>query len=118
MQLEALREELEQRLRGVLAGTGLGLELVRLFEGIPAMETPAAAPIVQAAEALTGHPAEAVAFGTEAPYFDRLGMQTLILGPGDIDQAHQPDEFLALARIPPYVRLLQDLVGQFCLMSP
>jgi len=116
MDLDALRGELEQRLRGVLAGTGLGLELVRLFEGIPAMETPASAPIVQAAEALTGHPAEAVAFGTEAPYFDRLGMQTLILGPGDIDQAHQPDEFLALARIPPYVRLIRDLVGRFCLL--
>jgi acetylornithine deacetylase len=118
MQLETLREELELRLRSMLADTGLGLELVRLFEGIPAVETPASAPIVQAAEALTGLPAEAVAFGTEAPYFDRLGMQTLILGPGDIDQAHQPDEFLALARIPPYVRLIQELIGRFCLTSP
>ena len=88
---------------------------VRLFDGIPAHETPATAPIVQAAERLTGHPAEAVAFGTEAPYFDRLGMQTLVLGPGDIDQAHQPDEYLALERIRPYVELLRSLIGRFCI---
>jgi acetylornithine deacetylase len=115
MSLDDLRCELERRLRAVLADTGLGLEVSRLFEGIPAVETPATAPIVQAAEALTGQPAGAVAFGTEAPYLDRLGMQTLILGPGDIDQAHQPDEYLALERIPPYLGLIRDLVGRFCL---
>ncbi len=42
------------------------------------------------AEKLTGHSAEAVAFGTEAPYLQRLGCETLVLGPGDIACAHQP----------------------------
>lgn len=115
MDLDALRAELAHRLRATLADSGLELEIRPLFEGIPALETPATAPIVAAAEALTGHPAEAVAFGTEGPYFNRLGMQTLILGPGDIDQAHQPDEYLALARIPPYLELLRGLIGRFCL---
>jgi len=115
MELEALRFELEQRLGTLLQDSGLTLELVRLFDGIPPHETPAEAAIVQASERLTGHPAEAVSFGTEAPYFDRLGMQTLVLGPGDIDQAHQPDEYLALERIPPYVELLRSLIGEFCI---
>lgn len=115
MDLETLRGEMRQRLGQVLEGSGLGLETAPLFEGIPAVETPASAPIVQAAEALTGYSAGSVAFGTEAPYLDRLGMQTLILGPGDIDQAHQPDEYLALARIPPYVGLLRKLIQRFCL---
>ncbi len=115
MDLGQLRSEMQQRLRTVLGDSGLGLEITRLFDGIPAVETPAEAPIVQAAEALTGHSAEAVAFGTEAPYFDRLGMQTLILGPGDIDQAHQPDEFLAMDRISPYVELLRGLIRRFCI---
>jgi acetylornithine deacetylase len=34
-----------------------------------------------------------VAFATEAPYLKDLGMDTIILGPGNIAQAHQPDEF-------------------------
>jgi acetylornithine deacetylase len=42
-------------------------------------------------------------------------MQTLILGPGDIDQAHQPDEFLALDRLQPTIDLLQGLIRRFCL---
>ena len=115
MELDDLRGELEQRLGRLLQGSGLALELRRLFEGIPAVETPASAPIVRAAEALTGHSAEAVAFGTEAPYLNKLGMDTLILGPGDIEQAHQPDEFLALDRIRPCVDLVRGLIRHFCL---
>jgi acetylornithine deacetylase len=115
MHLEQLRSELSRRLGALLEGSGLLLEIVPLFEGIEAMETPGTAPIVRAAEALTGHRAEAVAFGTEAPYFNRLGMQSLVLGPGDIDQAHQPDEYLALDRIWPYVDLMRTLIRRFCL---
>jgi acetylornithine deacetylase len=115
MDLDELRGEMTQRLEQVLLGSGLELEIARLFEGIPPVETPATAAIVQAAEQLTGHSAEAVAFGTEAPYLNSLGMQTLILGPGDIDQAHQPDEYLALERIDPYVELLRGLIRRFCL---
>jgi acetylornithine deacetylase len=44
-----------------------------------------------------------------------LGMETIILGPGDIAQAHQPDEYLALDRLQPTVELLQGLIRRFCL---
>jgi acetylornithine deacetylase len=115
MRIDALREELRERTAETLKDSDLRFETEPLFEGIPAMETPADAPIVQAAERLTGHPSVAVAFGTEGPFFNSCGMQTLILGPGDIDQAHQPDEYLALSHIGPAIELLQSLVGQFCL---
>lgn len=115
MDLDELRGELERRLTLRLDGSGLGLQVERLFAGTPAMETPAGAPIVRAAERLTGHPAEAVAFGTEGPYLNELGMDTLILGPGDIDQAHQPDEYLRLDRIDPTLGLLEKMIGEFCL---
>jgi acetylornithine deacetylase len=117
MMLDDLRAQMRGRLQRVLENTGLQLEIAPLFEGIPAMETPASAPIVRAAEQLSGHSAEAVAFGTEAPYLNTLGMQTLVLGPGDIEQAHQPDEYLALERIPPYVDLLRGLIRRFCLQG-
>ena len=115
MRLDELRGELDRRMGALLAQSGLRFERYPLFEGIPAMETPAAADIVRAAEQLTGHSADAVAFGTEGPYLNDLGMQTIILGPGDIDQAHQPDEYLAADRLQPTVRLLQDLIARFCL---
>ncbi len=117
MDLDELRGEMEVRLSRRLADTGLQLDVERLFPGTPAMETPATAPIVTAAERLTGHPAEAVAFGTEGPYLNELGMDTLILGPGDIEQAHQPDEYLRLDRIPPTLDLLQRMIGEFCVKA-
>ncbi|WJW75170.1 acetylornithine deacetylase [Thiohalobacter sp. IOR34] len=115
MALEALRGELRQRLEAALAGSGLILEITPLFEGTPAMETAATADIVRTAETLSGHAAEAVAFGTEGPYLNQLGMDTVILGPGDIDQAHQADEYLALERIPPTLDLLRALIRRYCL---
>lgn len=115
MDLADLRAEMTQRLHSVLVSSGLTLETLPLFSGIPAFETAPSAPIVQAAERLTGHPAEAVAFGTEAPYLKRLGMDALVLGPGDIEQAHQPDEFLALDRIEPFAQLLRSLIERFCI---
>ncbi|MCP4284192.1 MAG: acetylornithine deacetylase [Gammaproteobacteria bacterium] len=115
MQLDALRGELASRLEQLLDKSGLELELFSSFAGIPAMETKANAEIISATESLTGHPAGAAAFGTEAPYLNRLGAETVILGPGDIDQAHQPDEYLGLERIQPMVRLIQNLVRRFCL---
>jgi acetylornithine deacetylase len=78
------------------------------------MDTPADSPIVQAAEALTGFSAGAVAFGTEGPYFNDLGLQTVILGPGSIDQAHQPDEYLSLDQLGPAREVIRGLVKRFC----
>ena len=115
MALDDLRGELSHRLSRLLEGSGLALELTSPFGGIPAMETPAGAEIVRVTEEMTGHQAGAVAFGTEAPYLQQLGMETVILGPGDIDQAHQPDEYLGLERIAPMVKLLRDLIRRFCL---
>jgi acetylornithine deacetylase len=115
MDLDELREELQQRLRHVLENSGLTLEMRPLFSGIPAMETPAGAQIVQAAERLTGHPAQAAAYATEGPLLNALGMETVILGPGSIEQAHQPNEFLALEQARAGIRIVRELVTRFCL---
>ena len=115
MEISQLRHELTKRLAAVMAGSELKLEHIPLFDGIPAMVTPASSAIVQATEHMTGYPAEAVAFGTEGPYLNQLGMETVILGPGHIDQAHQPDEYLELDQIEPGVRLIQRLIERFCL---
>ena len=115
MDLRELREMLHQRLAQVVEPTGLELEFTLPFNGNQPMETDAASAIVRSAENLTGHQAEAVSFGTEAPFFASLGMDVVVLGPGNIDTAHQPDEFLELDRIDPTVTLLRQLVFQHCL---
>lgn len=115
MELDELRTTLQSRLERVLENSELKLDLRQLFSGAPAMHTDRSAEIVRAAESLTGHSAGTVAFGTEGPFLKQLGMETVILGPGDIAQAHQPDEYLALDRLKPTVTLLQQLIHRFCL---
>lgn len=115
MDLDRLREELSTRLHKLLQGSELKLEMEPGFDGIPAMETPEDAAIVQIAEELTGEKSISASYATEGPYLHELGMETIILGPGDIDQAHQPDEYLGLERIQPMIGILQKMVKQFSL---
>lgn len=115
MCLHALRAEIDAHLARALEGSGLGWSSEALIEGIEPFETPADSRLVAVAEQLTGHAAGSVAFGTEGPYLNALGMDTIILGPGDIAQAHQPDEYLALDRIPPTLELLRALIRRFCI---
>lgn len=115
MKGSTVRDALHRRCRDTLDGTPFRLEFRRLFEGIDAMETPAESALVAAAERLTGAASEAVSFGTEAPFFRELGLDTIVLGPGDIAQAHQPDEYLALDMIAPARGTLKRMIEEFCL---
>jgi acetylornithine deacetylase len=115
MSPEEVRGELASRVAAIAARRGLQWTVEPLFDPIPPAETPAVSAIVAAGESLTGHAAEAVSFGTEAPFLSRLGMETLVLGPGDIAQAHQPDEYLEASRIPSTLDLLRGLIRRFCL---
>ncbi len=115
MDLDELRQDIQTRLQPIAAQRQLGIEFEPLFDGVPAMQTDANAEIVRLTEELTGHSSESVAFGTEGPYLSELGMETIILGAGDIDQAHQPDEYLALDRINPMIDILRQLIHRVCL---
>ena len=114
MDPDALRAEFRARVGEALAGTPFGLEFDALLGGVPPLATPADAPIVRAVEQLTGAPAGAVAFATEGPFLAEFAGDVVVLGPGDIAQAHQPDEYLALERIAPTQTLLTGLVERLC----
>ncbi|GAA5525177.1 acetylornithine deacetylase [Microbulbifer aestuariivivens] len=115
MPLDELRAELDRRLHAAVADEKISLEYGPIFRGTEAFAQERTAELVRVAEKLTGHSAESVAFATEAPYFKSMGMDTIVLGPGDIDQAHQPDEYLGQDRIQPMVKVLEGLIAQFCL---
>ncbi|WP_330475583.1 acetylornithine deacetylase [Terrabacter sp. C0L_2] len=54
---------------------------------------------------------EKVAYGTEAGLFQRAGIPTVVCGPGDIAQAHAPDEFVALEQIERCDELVDRLIS-------
>ncbi|SFR81834.1 acetylornithine deacetylase [Marinobacter daqiaonensis] len=115
MEMSELRQTILSRLQPVASRHDLSLSFEPLFDGVPAFETAAEAELVRVCEELTGHRAGAVGFATEAPWLQQLGLETLVMGPGSIDQAHQPDEFLELSQIDPTISILKKLIRHFCL---
>jgi acetylornithine deacetylase len=62
---------------------------------------------------LTGdNAAGVVSYGTEAGQFQAEGYSAVVCGPGDIAQAHQPDEWLALDQFEAGWRFMQALVEE------
>lgn len=114
MQVTELREVIDRRFESIREITGTNIRCEALIGGVEPFEESADSALVQAVEKLTGHQAESVAFATEAAFMQQLGMETLVFGPGSIDQAHQPDEFIPLEQVQPAVDALTSLVQQFC----
>jgi acetylornithine deacetylase len=112
---EAVREEIARRLSRIARERSLDIKMRSLVNDISPFEQAADSELVRLAERLTGHRAEAAAFATEAPFLQALGMETIVMGPGSIDRAHQPDEYLELDQIQPCIALLQQCIRHYCL---
>ncbi|MCV2403917.1 acetylornithine deacetylase [Marinomonas sp. C2222] len=115
MSNQSLMAEISERLPSIERKTGTKIQLNSLFPDVPSFYTPIESDIIKACETLTKRQATTVAFATEGPFLNEMGMETLILGPGSIDQAHQPNEFMALDQIQPMQQVLRGLIERFCL---
>jgi acetylornithine deacetylase len=54
--------------------------------------------------------AGAISFGTEAPCYQQAGMSVVVFGPGSIDQAHKPDEYIELEQVESCVAFMRRLM--------
>ncbi|MBB4122887.1 acetylornithine deacetylase [Martelella radicis] len=64
--------------------------------------------------ALTGeNRADVVPFGTEAGFFQEIGMDVVVCGPGSIDQAHKPDEFISAEQLSQCLAMLDRLAERW-----
>ena len=77
----------------------------------PGMNMQESDEIVKLAEALSRNkPNGAVSYGTEGGLFQKAGIPTVICGPGDIDQAHRPNEFVSLEQLAQCEAFMQRLL--------
>lgn len=91
------KTKLEPELKKIDPACGFTFTQISEF---PGLATDDRAGVVELAKALTGaNRVQKVAFGTEAGLFSELGIPTIVCGPGSIEQAHKPDEFIALSQI-------------------
>jgi acetylornithine deacetylase len=86
-----------------------------LYPGAESFAGKADNPWTKLVAELSGNEAEVVNYSTEAPYINKLGCQTLVLGPGSINQAHQPDEFIGLEYLTPTVELIKKMIFHACI---
>jgi len=113
MACDTIRAEIEALIAPVGLKHNVDIGLTRLIEGLEPFNNPDSE-LARLAEKLTGNSPESVAFGTEGPFLQQLGMDTIIMGPGSIDQAHQPNEFMALDQVKPCIGVLQEMIRRYC----
>lgn len=77
-------------------------------------ETAPDSELVTLLETLTGKTAGTVAFGTEAAQLKHLGADAVVLGPGDIREAHRTGEFVPVAELEECVEILKQSIERLC----
>lgn len=90
------------------------VSVMDMHEPIPAFTGSTDTALVQLAEKISGEQAVAVNYCTEAPFIQQLGCETIVMGPGSINQAHQPDEFLAMEKIKPSQHIISEMIKASC----
>jgi acetylornithine deacetylase len=113
--IEAARAGLHAAVDRALAGTPFSVEHSSLVDGVPPFELESTATLVREIEAIAGAPAETVLFGTEAPFYASVGLETVVLGPGDIRVAHQPDEHTTREALSRATDLYSAIIHRFCI---
>ncbi|TWA72532.1 acetylornithine deacetylase [Azospirillum brasilense] len=79
--------------------------------GVPGLAPEPDGPAAQLCHALTGrNDTGMVSFAAEAGQFQEAGLSTVLCGPGSIDQAHQPNEYIDIAQVTACEGFLRDLV--------
>jgi len=105
---DAFAAEVEARMKAVSPDAGIRTEARSRVAGLEPERDPLAERLVMA---LTGdNRAAKVSFGTEAGKFQNAGMSVVVCGPGDIAQAHKPDEFIAISQIEACAAFMRRLI--------
>ena len=113
MEIEELATTIQHRLVETIASHGTRLSITRINE-VPAYQTSGDGDLARTLASLCGRLPGTVAFGTEAPFLQSLGMETVVFGPGSINQAHQPNEYLDLNQLSPARETLEKVIWHYC----
>ena len=91
------REQIEPAMHAICADTGISFDITA---NVPAFQCDDDEEAVVLVKQLTGQNTSAgVPYGAEAGQFSQAGYSVVMCGPGSIDQAHQPNEFISLDQV-------------------
>jgi acetylornithine deacetylase len=99
-------------MRAIAPETGIAIEILSEIPGLKPEDDGEAERLTRR---LTGdNGTHVVAYGTEAGIFQGVGWSSVVCGPGDIAQAHQPDEYIEVSELAAGERLLRRLLADLC----
>lgn len=109
-QIEAyVQETLLPQMRREHPGAAIEISKIAAAPGLDASEQAA---ITQLVRALTAdQDKRKVAYSTEAGLFERAGVPTVVCGPGSIEQAHKPNEFVSLEQLAASESFIRKLIA-------
>lgn len=104
-------ESLEKFTNELRAEMGEGTDLVTVAEGeVDGLEDdPSSAAVRMLSDILGTEETHAVPFGTEAGIYQMAGIPAVVCGPGNIEVAHQPDEYVSLEQLETCLDMMEGL---------
>ena len=103
------RDNLQVEMNTISAETGIDFETLATYPGL--LTDPSSEFVFYIKQLLDNNAHSKVIFGTEGGLFQqRLGIPTLVCGPGSIDQAHKPNEYLSLEQLKKGGQFLDSLI--------
>ncbi len=114
MDTDAVLALMRERVIQTASRLGVTATLAPLHPPVPPFDGAQDGGLARLLGQLSGKSPTTVNFGTEAPFYQGLGADTVVFGPGGIEQAHQPDEFLALTQVEPATRALTGVIAHYC----
>ena len=87
---------------------------VELMYDSPSLKLPRSHPAVRLAESVSGFPSEVAPYGTEAALYAQHGIPSVVLGPGNLKQAHIVDEFVELDEARKALSIYTRMIDSVC----
>lgn len=95
----------------------IDIKLQDLHAPLPAHQVTDNSPYITLLEEMTGQSCVAMNYATEAPFIQSIGVDTFVLGPGSIDQAHQSDEYIEVTQLQKMKKILDALIANVCMQA-
>ncbi|WP_305970358.1 MULTISPECIES: acetylornithine deacetylase [unclassified Mameliella] len=106
-EIDRFAEEMLPAMLSVHSEVAITREVIAETQGLHPVKDSEVAEIVSTLTGANG--LDVVAFGTEAGLFQSLGMDCVVCGPGSIEQAHKPDEYVSRDQLSACLHMLQGL---------